>query len=153
MTRIGAALVIVLVAAGGARAHGRSVSYSTWELLPTGARVVARIARLDLSRLGPEGLEPAVAAYVAAHLRLAAGDRPCEPAAPPRQRPAASGWASWEWEVTCPGGGTPIELLVKRGTRYLTVPVAYHGGLRWPWLERAGSGEQGLDRLLAPRAR
>jgi predicted metalloprotease with PDZ domain len=27
----------------------------------------------------------------------------------------------------------PIELLVKRGDRYLTVPVDYHGGLRWPW--------------------
>jgi predicted metalloprotease with PDZ domain len=45
----------------------------------------------------------------------------------------------------------PIELLVKRGERYLTVPVDYHGGLRWPWLEPAGEGEQGLDRLLAPR--
>ena len=32
-------------------------------------------------------------------------------------------------------GGEPIELLVKRGERYLTVPVDYHGGLRWPWLE------------------
>jgi len=51
------------------------------------------------------------------------------------------------------GGSTPIELLVKRGDRYLTVPVAWHGGLRWPWLEPAGEGEQGLDRLLAPRAR
>jgi predicted metalloprotease with PDZ domain len=50
-------------------------------------------------------------------------------------------------------GSTPIELIVKRGDRYLTVPVAYHGGLRWPWLEPAGSGEQGLDRLLAPRTR
>jgi predicted metalloprotease with PDZ domain len=50
-------------------------------------------------------------------------------------------------------GSTPIELLVKRGDRYLTVPVDYHGGLRWPWLEPAGPGEQGLDRLLAPRTR
>jgi hypothetical protein len=32
------------------------------------------------------------------------------------------------------------------------VPVAYHGGLRWPWLIPAASGEQPLDRLLAPRA-
>jgi len=50
-------------------------------------------------------------------------------------------------------GSAPIELLVKRGERYLTVPVDYHGGLRWPWLEPAGAGEQGLDRLLAPRTR
>jgi predicted metalloprotease with PDZ domain len=49
------------------------------------------------------------------------------------------------------GGERPIELLVQRGERFLTVPVKYAGGLRWPWLERAGPGEQGLDRLLRPR--
>jgi predicted metalloprotease with PDZ domain len=45
----------------------------------------------------------------------------------------------------------PIELLVRRGDRYLTVPVDYHGGLRYPWIEAASDGEQPLDRLLAPR--
>ena len=46
----------------------------------------------------------------------------------------------------------PIELLVKRGDRFLTVPIAYFGGLRWPWLERASSrGTAPLDTLLAPR--
>jgi len=49
------------------------------------------------------------------------------------------------------GGKEPIELLVKRGNRFLAVPVDYHGGLRYPWLEPAGEGEQPLDRLLAPR--
>lgn len=48
-------------------------------------------------------------------------------------------------------GKEPIELLIKRGTRYLTVPVDYHGGLRYPWLVPAGEGEQPLDRLLTPR--
>ena len=48
-------------------------------------------------------------------------------------------------------GKKPIELLVKRGTRYLTVPIDYHGGLRYPWLEPVSEGEQPLDRLLAPR--
>ena len=48
-------------------------------------------------------------------------------------------------------GETPIELLVKRGDRYLTMPIAYHGGLRYPWLEPAGEGEQALDRLLRAR--
>ena len=49
--------------------------------------------------------------------------------------------------------GRPIELLVKRGDRFMTVPVTYKGGLRWPWLERApGKGTNtGLDQLLAPR--
>jgi predicted metalloprotease with PDZ domain len=51
------------------------------------------------------------------------------------------------------GGSRPIELLIRRGDRFLTVPVPYHGGLRWPWLERApdGKGAAGLDLLLAPR--
>ena len=45
----------------------------------------------------------------------------------------------------------PIRLIVKRGEAFRTVPVDWHGGLRWPWLEKAGGGEGGLDRLLAPR--
>ena len=45
----------------------------------------------------------------------------------------------------------PIQLLVKRGDRFMTLPVDYHGGLRYPWIEPAGKGEQPLDRLLAPR--
>jgi len=49
------------------------------------------------------------------------------------------------------GGKEPIELLVKRGDRFMTVPVDYHGGLRYPWIEPVAAGEQPLDRLLAPR--
>ena len=46
----------------------------------------------------------------------------------------------------------PIELLVKRGDTYRTVAIDYHGGLRYPWLEPVGKGEQPLDRFLEPRA-
>jgi predicted metalloprotease with PDZ domain len=50
------------------------------------------------------------------------------------------------------GTAKPIELLIKRGDRFLTVPVTWNGGLRYPWLERVGgSKEAPLDRLLAPR--
>lgn len=51
------------------------------------------------------------------------------------------------------GGTRPIELLVRRDDRYATVTVAWNGGLRWPWLERAAPGKDPapLDRLLAPR--
>jgi predicted metalloprotease with PDZ domain len=45
----------------------------------------------------------------------------------------------------------PIQLLVKRGDQFATVPVDYHGGLRYPWIEPVAKGEQPLDRLLAPR--
>ncbi len=51
------------------------------------------------------------------------------------------------------GGNKPIELLVKRGDRFVTVPVLWSGGLRYPWLERVPGtrGQAGLDLLLAPR--
>ncbi|MEL7690340.1 peptidase M61 [Citromicrobium bathyomarinum] len=49
-------------------------------------------------------------------------------------------------------GKEPIELLVKRGDTYRTVAIDYHGGLRYPWLEPVGEGEQPLDRFLEPRA-
>lgn len=50
------------------------------------------------------------------------------------------------------GSRKPIELLVKRGDRYVTVPVSYDGGLRWPWLVRASADKEApLDRLFAPR--
>jgi predicted metalloprotease with PDZ domain len=44
----------------------------------------------------------------------------------------------------------PIELIVKRGDRFMTIKLDYHGGLRYPWLERTGDAETGLDRMLAP---
>ena len=44
----------------------------------------------------------------------------------------------------------PIGLLVKRGERFRTVGVAYHDGLRYPRLERVGSGASSLDALLKP---
>ncbi len=47
----------------------------------------------------------------------------------------------------------PIQLLVRRGNRYSTVPVPYFEGLRWPWIEPAEPGrEAALDRLLASRS-
>jgi len=48
----------------------------------------------------------------------------------------------------------PIEILVRRGDIYETLPIAYYGGLRWPWLEPAeGRAAAGLDLLLAPRGK
>jgi len=50
------------------------------------------------------------------------------------------------------GTDKPIALLVKRDNRYDTVTIAYHDGLRYPWLERdpAAKGPGGLDLLLSP---
>jgi predicted metalloprotease with PDZ domain len=47
--------------------------------------------------------------------------------------------------------GRPVELLVKNGDRYRTIPIAYREGLRYPRLERDGSGPARLDQILTPR--
>lgn len=44
----------------------------------------------------------------------------------------------------------PIRLIVKRGDRYDQVALDYHDGLRYPVLERVGTGPSNLDALLAP---
>ncbi len=51
------------------------------------------------------------------------------------------------------GGSKPIELLIRRGDRFLTIAVPWSGGLRYPWLEPVpgGRGQAGLDLLLAPK--
>ena len=49
------------------------------------------------------------------------------------------------------GGKTAIPLQVKDDDRYRTVALDYHDGLRYPRLQKIGTGEGGLDRLLAPR--
>jgi predicted metalloprotease with PDZ domain len=46
---------------------------------------------------------------------------------------------------------TPITLLVKHDDAIETVTIDYHGGLRYPHLEKTGTGEGGLDHLLQPR--
>ncbi|MDP3633597.1 M61 family metallopeptidase [Phenylobacterium sp.] len=49
------------------------------------------------------------------------------------------------------GGKAPIELLVKAGERYRTVPIAYHDGLRYPRFERIAGTPARLDDILAAR--
>jgi len=49
------------------------------------------------------------------------------------------------------GSGPPIALLVKRDDRYRTVAVDWHGGLRYPRLERIPGTTPLLDAILSPR--
>jgi predicted metalloprotease with PDZ domain len=49
------------------------------------------------------------------------------------------------------GNGASPELLVHDGDLYRTVKLDWHGGLRYPRLEKVGKGEGTLDALLAPR--
>jgi len=45
----------------------------------------------------------------------------------------------------------PIRLLVKSQDQVREALIDYHGGPRYPRLEKTGAGDTGLDRLLAPR--
>ncbi|MEO7276490.1 MAG: peptidase M61 [Sphingomicrobium sp.] len=49
------------------------------------------------------------------------------------------------------GQGPAPQLLVKAGKLYRTVALEWHGGLRYPRLEKTGKGPGTLDALLAPR--
>ena len=44
----------------------------------------------------------------------------------------------------------PVVLLVRSGNRYREVPIDYHGGLRYPHLERIAGTQDRLDDILAP---
>jgi predicted metalloprotease with PDZ domain len=49
------------------------------------------------------------------------------------------------------GSGPAPELLIHDGDVYRTVKLDWHGGLRYPRLEKIGKGPGTLDALLAPR--
>jgi len=48
-------------------------------------------------------------------------------------------------------GSEPIQLLVQTGDRFKMVPVDYHGGPRYPRLERIAGAPDYLSEILAPR--
>ena len=49
------------------------------------------------------------------------------------------------------GGREPVRLLVKSGDVYRTLDLQWHGGLRYPRLEKVAGAPSTLDQLLAPR--
>lgn len=49
------------------------------------------------------------------------------------------------------GTAQPLVLLVKSGAQFRTVNLDWRGGLRYPALEKVGTGAGTLDALLAPR--
>jgi len=52
----------------------------------------------------------------------------------------------------CKANRDAIEFIVKNGDRYRTIRIDYHEGLRYPHLERAGTGEARLDAILAAKS-
>ena len=53
--------------------------------------------------------------------------------------------------VAARGATAPIQLTVRNGQRVRQVAIDYHDGPRYPRLVKVGTGDGGLDRLLAPR--
>ncbi|MBX3563388.1 MAG: M61 family metallopeptidase [Sphingomonas sp.] len=53
--------------------------------------------------------------------------------------------------IAAKDGKDPIRLLLKSGDHFREVSIDYHGGLRYPHLEKIGDGEAGLDKLLTPK--
>ena len=51
------------------------------------------------------------------------------------------------------GGEAPITLILKNGTRFRTVALNYHGGLRYPRLERVEGTPDRLGDIFAARRR
>jgi predicted metalloprotease with PDZ domain len=48
------------------------------------------------------------------------------------------------------GSGAPIQLLVKNLAYYTTCNVDYHGGLKYPHLERVAGTADYLDQIITP---
>lgn len=106
--------LIALVQAAGlpsaAVAHGRSVSYSSWEIDSEQAVVSVRIRLLELSRFGPLALRPdsvpgefdPAAARFPTDLVLIADGRPCKPLSDAHRRPDERGWVRYQWRLECP---------------------------------------------------
>ncbi|WP_298090759.1 peptidase M61, partial [uncultured Sphingomonas sp.] len=53
--------------------------------------------------------------------------------------------------VTAKDSKTPIRLLVRNEDRFRDISIDYQDGPRYPRLQKVGTGEGGLDRLLMPR--
>jgi hypothetical protein len=45
---------------------------------------------------------------------------------------------------------TPMQLLFKRGDKFQTITIDYHGGLRYPHLSRVEGTSDRLDAIFAP---
>ena len=61
----------------------------------------------------------------------------------------ATGWLSLNPPAA--GSGSAPELLIHDGDVYRTVRLDWHGGLRYPRLQKVGTASGTLDALLAPR--
>jgi hypothetical protein len=98
-----------LVAPALAAAHARPLSYSFWTIRSGGADVKLQMTTADLAALGfdlgmPEGRD-AAGRFVEDQLLLRVGAAACVPAGPAAYEAVDPRWASWRFQMRCPGGG------------------------------------------------
>lgn len=120
---LGLALAVGL--ASSATAHGRSVSYSSWEIdSPSHSAVVSvRVRLLELSRLGPNALPPEDQTVVDTpgstdqparrfpnDLVLVADGVPCAPTSAAERKPDEEGWVRYQWRLECPPEATELSI-------------------------------------------
>jgi hypothetical protein len=111
--RAAAALAVacaMLLGGSAARAHTRSMSYSSWEIEGREARVRFRIPQLELTRLpwgivAPPRFSAELGRYLTDALRLEAAGAPCPVLEGPRALAAPPDRALLEWRVRCPAEG------------------------------------------------
>jgi len=98
---------LVLLCDATASAHGRSRSFSSWQLEASGAQASARMDALELTRLGldvtraPDDAQRA-ARYLAEHLVLSDERGTCA-VTEVRLRSAPEGWLAAAWRAECEG--------------------------------------------------
>ncbi len=101
---------VALFGSAQAGAHARSASWSSIFLDGREARIVLRVAQLELTRLpfgtvSPGRLLPDLADYASRRLQLRVGEAPCPLVSPPRALRAPPERAVLSWRVACPPEG------------------------------------------------
>ncbi len=145
--RAGAAWLAAGVLAGGAQAHTRSVSYSSWSFDPEGASVHVRVSLLELTRLAIDPAEDvgsggAVGRYLAEHLSLERGGARCETVLDPKAEAAPKGFVRFRWRLRCPASGA-----ARIESRILLAEAPSH-----LHFARVAAAEGALERVLSEAA-
>ena len=149
MTRrvLSIALAVLSVLAGGAAAHDRGASYSSWTIEGRSARVVLRFAELDLSRFdwAAGGASDAqISSHAMERLQLFAGEVPCALGSRARRLAAEEGTVAFEWNLRCAPEGA---LEIRDDLLYDVAPTHLH----FARVTRDGSAP--LERVLSERDR
>jgi hypothetical protein len=92
-----------MASTGSAQAHTRSESHSSWQISGPDVHLQFTVPDLEARRLSAaqDPGDPALLAYLAAHLVVEAQGAPCAPSAAPRALAAAVGYRRFEFQFRC----------------------------------------------------